>query len=57
MPYLETHFLQFRFEAFNLLNHPVWGQPNANVLSSGFGTVGGTAVAMRQLQLALKYVF
>jgi hypothetical protein len=35
----------------------VWGPPNSNILSSGFGTVTGTAVAMRQLQMALKYYF
>ena len=57
MPYKESHMLQFRFEAFNVLNHPVWGIPNANVLSSGFGTITGTAVSMRQMQLALKYSF
>jgi hypothetical protein len=57
MPYSEQHTLQFRFEAFNVLNHPVWGPPNSNILSSGFGTVTGTAVAMRQLQMALKYYF
>jgi hypothetical protein len=57
MPYSEHHTLQFRFEAFNVLNHPVWGAPNGNILSSGFGTVTGTAVAMRQLQMALKYYF
>jgi outer membrane receptor protein involved in Fe transport len=57
MPYKESHLLQFRFEAFNVLNHPVWGIPNANILSSGFGTITGTAVSMRQLQLGLKYNF
>ena len=57
MPYLEQHTLQFRFEAFNVLNHPVWGAPNTNIQSPAFGTVNGTAVAMRQLQLALKYLF
>lgn len=57
MPYLEQHRLQFRFEAFNVLNHPVWGAPNGNIQSAGFGTVSGTAVAMRQLQFALKYLF
>jgi hypothetical protein len=57
MWYSEQHTLQFRFEAFNVLNHPVWGAPNSNILSSGFGTVTGTAVPMRQLQLALKYFF
>jgi hypothetical protein len=57
MPYKESHMLQFRFEAFNALNHPVWGTPNSNVLSSGFGTITSTAVSMRQLQMALKYSF
>jgi len=57
MPYLERHTLQFRFEAFNVLNHPVWAAPNTNIQSPAFGTVNGTAVAMRQLQLALKYLF
>ena len=57
MPYKESHLLQFRFEAFNVLNHPVWSIPNANVLSSGFGTTTGTAVSMRQVQFALKYSF
>jgi hypothetical protein len=57
MPYKDGHLVQFRFEAFNLFNHPVWGTPNPNVLSSGFGTVTSTAVSMRQLQLALKYSF
>ena len=27
MPYKENHLLQFRLEAFNALNHPVWGNP------------------------------
>lgn len=57
MPYGEGHTLQFRFEAFNVMNHPVWSNPNGNILSSGFGTITGTAVPMRQLQLALKYFF
>lgn len=57
MPYKENHLLQFRFEAFNALNHPVWGTPNSNALSSGFGTITGTAISMRQMQLALKYSF
>jgi hypothetical protein len=57
MPYSESHVLQFRLEAFNVLNHPVWGAPNASVNSPLFGTITSTAVAMRQLQLGLKYIF
>ena len=53
----EGHELQFRWEAYNLLNHPVWGFPNANLSSPSFGQITSTAVAMRQMQLALKYTF
>jgi hypothetical protein len=70
MPYKEGHVVQFRFEAFNVLNHPNWGMPNLNTLSGAtvagktardshqnFGVVTGTATAMRQIQLGLKYTF
>jgi hypothetical protein len=70
MPYSEHHQLQFRFEAFNVLNHPVWSMPNLNILAGsafpgqpstnphqGFGVVSGTTIPMRQIQLALKYSF
>jgi len=72
MPFSEHHKLQFRIEAFNVLNHPVWSNPNGNILAGaafpgqpstnahqGFGVVTGTAngVSMRQIQLALKYSF
>ena len=57
IPGTEQHRLQYRFEAFNVMNHPVWGAPNLNVRSSGFGTITGTLVPMRQLQMALKYSF
>lgn len=58
----ERHALQFRFEGFNFANHPNWGNPGLgwgqNVRpSSSFGVISSTAVAMRQLQFALKYVF
>jgi len=72
MPYNERHQVQFRLEAFNLLNHPNWGGPQANILAGavtpgqpataphvGFGTISTTAfgIDMRQLQLGLKYTF
>jgi hypothetical protein len=70
MPYNEHHQLQFRFEAFNVLNHPNWGGPNGNILAggaipgapagsahAGFGVISSIAIPMRQLQVALKYTF
>jgi hypothetical protein len=40
-----------------LLNHPVWGFPNTNFSSPTFGRISSTAISMRQMQFALKYVF
>ena len=57
MPWQETHQMQFRLEAFNVMNHPVWGIPNANVTAAGYGTITTTAISMRQMQVALKYSF
>jgi len=54
---IEGHELQFRWESYNLLNHPVWGFPNSNLSSPSFGQITSTAVNMRQMQFALKYVF
>jgi hypothetical protein len=71
MPYKETHQVQFRAEAFNLLNHPNWGGPNAsiqvgatvpgqpNAAHLGFGVINTLAfgIPMRRLQLGMKYTF
>jgi hypothetical protein len=72
MPYNEHHQVQFRAEAFNLLNHPNWGGPSGNILQGavspgqpasaphvGFGSINSLAfgIPMRQLQLGLKYTF
>jgi len=57
MGYKEGHTLQLRLEAFNVFNHPVLAAPNGNLSSSSFGIINSTAIAMRQLQLGLKYTF
>jgi hypothetical protein len=53
----EGHRLEFRAEAYNFLNHPVWGLPNNTLSSANFGRITSTNGSMRQMQLALKYLF
>ena len=70
--FTERKYLQLRVEAFNLLNHPNFGDPNTSlssntltqagvpILGSGaFGTINNTrsTIPMRQLQFGLKLVF
>jgi hypothetical protein len=56
-PIREGHQIQFRFEAFNLANHPNWDTPGFNLDRADFGKIRNTRTAMRELQFALKYVF
>jgi hypothetical protein len=54
--------LQFRAEAFNLLNHTNYGTPNAIVFSgaaasSSAGLITTTATTSRQIQFGLKLTF
>ena len=53
----ETTYLQFRFEAFNFLNHPIWGDPDTNLPDGTFGQISYTRHDMRELQFSLKLVF
>jgi hypothetical protein len=48
--------LQFRAEAFNVLNKANFTAPNANISSAGFGTITST-YDPRKLQFALKLQF
>ena len=56
-PIVENHALQFRFEAFNLPNHPNWGNPDISITSQTFGRINSTRTNMREIQVALKYMF
>ena len=54
---LESRRLEFRFEAFNSVNHPNWGTPDVTVLDAAFGKVTSKRTPMRQLQGSLKFYF
>jgi len=48
---------QFRFEALNALNSPLFASPDTNLSSSTFGVVNTQSNFARQLQLALRFSF
>lgn len=54
---------QLRADAFDILNHPNFGQPSGNVQSSTFGQISATRFATsdggssRQLQISAKFIF
>ena len=56
MPLPESHTIEVRVEAFNLLNTAQLGNPNGQLGSATFGQIS-TAFDPRVVQLAVKYGF
>ena len=53
----ESKRFEFRAEAFNVTNTPVFATPDSNLEDPNFGVVSSTANTERQLQIALKFYF
>ncbi|MEX2260716.1 MAG: TonB-dependent receptor [Bryobacteraceae bacterium] len=53
----ERHRVQFRWEAFNLLNTPQFSAPDATLGSATFGRINSTLINSREMQFGLKYHF
>jgi len=53
----EQQSLQFRIEAYNLLNKVRWGLPDTNLQDSNFGVISSSVGTPRSLQVALRFQF
>jgi hypothetical protein len=49
--------IQFRLEAFNLFNEPIWGDPTMAMSSPLYGQINTTRSPMRELQIGVKFAF
>ena len=54
----ERQDLEYRFEMFNMFNHPNFAEPGSSLAgAANFGISSSTSTSPRQLQFALKYLF
>ncbi|HEY1753884.1 MAG TPA: carboxypeptidase-like regulatory domain-containing protein [Bryobacteraceae bacterium] len=53
----ESMYLQLRLEAFNAVNHPVFGAPVTTISSSTFGEITSQGNLPRQIQLGGRFVW
>ena len=49
--------VRFRWEVFNMTNHPSYGTPNRNVRAPAAGTIRSTNTDPRQMQFSLRIAF
>jgi hypothetical protein len=54
---VERVSLEFRAEAYNLMNTPIFSAPNTTVGSAALGIISGQSNVPRQVQLGLKLLF
>jgi len=56
---IERHSLNFRVDAFNVLNHPSFRQPSfvGSTSPSTFGQINSTVNPARLIQLEAQYSF
>jgi hypothetical protein len=54
---LENVRLQFRGDAFNLCNHPLFAAPTISVTNGSFGQISSTTNAPRVIQMGLRLTF
>jgi hypothetical protein len=54
---VEGQRFEFRLEAQNAFNHPVFSDPASSFGASNFGQITGTKVGNRNVQLGFKYYF
>ncbi len=55
--YREGMAFEFRAEAYNTTNHPVFQFPGATIGTASAGVISATALPNRELQMALRFIF
>lgn len=53
----EGQRFEFRIEAQNATNTPIFSDPNTSFGSTAFGQITGTKIGPRNVQLGMKYYF